>query len=369
MNLPVHPSSFIEPTLTSRIRHYATEAENNGRLHPQQLEIIYMQNWFNLFVPLRLGGLGLSFVDGLRIEEALAWADGSTGWTVTLCSGANFFIGFLQPDAGKKIFEDSRVCLAGSGHPTGLAKRLTDGYEITGRWRYATGAPDATVFTATCMMEEEGKLLTGKDGKPLTNAFWFWQKEVVIDRDWNAMGMIATASHSFEVKELKVPLDRIFNIDEEHALLPDPIFRYPFLQFAEATLAVNISGMAIHFLDLCKIILAERMESKKYEPEIVKAGLNKLEKAENELNSGRGDFYETIELSWHHFLSNGSFLSSELIGKVSEVSRRLADQARRQVDELYPYCGMGAADRSTEINRVWRDLHTASQHQLLQGKI
>ena len=28
-----------------------------GQLHPEQLQIIYEQNWFNLFVPKQYGGL------------------------------------------------------------------------------------------------------------------------------------------------------------------------------------------------------------------------------------------------------------------------------------------------------------------------
>jgi hypothetical protein len=50
---------------------------------------------------------------------------------------------------------------------------------------------------------------------------------------------------------------------------------------------------------------------------------------------------------------------------VSEASLALAKQAQHIVNVLYPYCGLRAASPDTEINRVWRDLHTASQHALL----
>jgi hypothetical protein len=36
--------------------------------------------------------------------------------------------------------------------------------------------------------------------------------------------------------------------------------------------------------------------------------------------------------------------------------------ARNAVDDLYPYCGMTAAEQESDINRVWRDFHTASLH-------
>ncbi|HLZ16394.1 MAG TPA: acyl-CoA dehydrogenase family protein, partial [Cyclobacteriaceae bacterium] len=90
-----HPSRFISNEYTDQIRRVAAEAERFGNLHPDQVSIIREQNWLNMFVPKRYGGIELSLSEGVRIEECLSWADGSTGWVVTLCSGAAWFSGFL----------------------------------------------------------------------------------------------------------------------------------------------------------------------------------------------------------------------------------------------------------------------------------
>jgi alkylation response protein AidB-like acyl-CoA dehydrogenase len=123
MHAAPHPSQFIAKEISDNIRHFSAEAESVGQLHPEVLNTIYKQNWFNLFVPKEHGGLGLHLADGLQILEGLAWSDGSAGWIVTLCSGANYFIGFLEPEAAKEIFNDPHACLAGSGHPSGIAKK------------------------------------------------------------------------------------------------------------------------------------------------------------------------------------------------------------------------------------------------------
>ena len=264
---------------------------------------------------------------------------------MTLCSGANYFIGFLSPEATKNIFQDRRVCFAGSGHPSGIAKKIKEGYEINGQWKYATGAPHATIFTAVCAIEAE-------DGTK-EHAFWFYKNEVIIHKDWNLLGMIATASQSFEVKNLAIPSNRLFIIDPSYAVLPDPIYQYPFLQFAEATLAVNMAGMAMHFIDLAKDILAQK-----------KGFENKAAEAEHILNSARILFYEIIHQSWNELISN-KFIKEQLLNKVSDRSRNLAATARKQVDELFPFCGLIAMSPSSSINRVWRDLHTACLHPLL----
>ena len=76
------------------------------------------------------------------------------------------------------------------------------------------------------------------------------------------MGMIATASHSFEVNDVYVNTNRCFMIDPDLAILPDIVYQYPFLQLAETTLAVNISGMTMRFLDLCDDVMENRNGSK-----------------------------------------------------------------------------------------------------------
>ncbi|MDP4150061.1 MAG: acyl-CoA dehydrogenase [Bacteroidota bacterium] len=363
-----HPSAFVSSGRADVIRRYAAVAERLGRLLPEQLALIYEQKWFNLYVPSSYGGLDLSLPDGLQLQEGLAWADGSFGWTVTLCSGANWFIRCLQPDLAAEVFRDPHVCLAGSGRPSGVANLLSDGrYEVRGRWKYATGAPHATAFTANCLISKDGVPCQDMDGSPMVRAFLFLPPEVSIIEDWTATGMIATASHSFSVNRLQVPSNRCFFIDPSQ----------DFLAFAESTLAVNSSGMATRFLDLAGEVFARRAEtpatgaSASASPAPGSAdhalatdhrsrqerSMHILRAATERLNTARQEFYSA--------LAAGPSVPADSPSAVSIASRRLAATALRVVDELYPWCGLIAATPGSVINRVWRDLHTASQHGLL----
>ncbi|WP_276504493.1 acyl-CoA dehydrogenase [Terrimonas pollutisoli] len=361
-----HPGSFIASEITDVIRNNAAEAEKLVRLHDKQLEVIYRENWFNLFVPKFFGGLELSLPEALRVEEALAWADGSMGWTVTLCSGANWFIGFLDSDAAKEIFLNPKVCLAGSGKVSAIAKITGNGYEISGLWKYASGAPHATVFTVNCVIERDGLFLKDDFGNSLVNSFWFWRSEVIIHEDWNCMGMTATASHSFEVKQIQVPKNRAFVIDSATAVLNHPVYKFPFLQFAETTLAVNMSGMATCFLDLAEKLLQEKMQQNDEGIKNIEAINEKIGKAGMRLNAARKLFYTTVEKAWSELLLTDD-INEALLNELSKVCHHLAKNAREIVDALYPYCGLIAASHDSEINRVWRNLHTASQHSLLSS--
>ncbi len=351
-----HPSTFIDNDITDTISKYAAEAEAIQQLHPQQQSIIHQQNWLNLFVPKTHGGLQLSLPEGLKIEECIAWADGSTGWAVTLCSGANWFVGFLQPALAKELFCNNKVCLAGSGKAAGMAKDLGDVYEITGYWNYASGAFMATAFTANCVIEKAGELLKNADGRPLIKSFVLLKNEVTLHLTWKAIGMIATASNSFEVTKLIVPKSRAFLIDSNAAIIDAPVYRYPFQQFAEATLAVNSAGMAMRFLDICKPA-TEQFPVNRVTEIHWSAAFQQLQKV-------RTAFYVAVQQSWQAHIKQSPDMHSTLPA-VSVASKALAATSRKVVDELYPYFGLAAANPANEINRVWRNLHTASQHAIL----
>ncbi len=339
------PSTFLPGGVAGRVRKVAAAAEKLGWLHPDMLALAFERRWFRALVPKRYGGLALPLPAMVRLEEGLSWADGSLGWTVTLCGGAGWFAGFFPFSSFPALFGDPALCLAGSGTASGRAVVVDGGYRVSGRWPYASGAAHATAFTANCVIYEGGIPII-EAGAPLVRPFLFLREEVAVDHDWNAVGLVATGSHGFAIKDLVVPAGRAFRIAAEAAVDDDPLYRYPFIPLAEATLAVNSSGMARHFLDCC----AE-----------MGVGGPDLEAASLALEERRRIFYSELDQSWEQ----GGQGSSE---GVSLASKELAAAALYWVDKLYPKAGLGAARVDSDINRVWRDLHTASQHPLLRGE-
>ena len=358
-----HPSPLLAAESITLIRQYAAAAEQMGQLHPEQLRLIYDKNWFNLFVPRSMGGLELPLPEAVRLQELLAYTDASTGWTVTLCSGANWFIGFIDEFTAASFFTDKQVCLSGSGAASGKATLTQNGYIVNGHWKYATGTPHATAFTANCMIEKEGKLLLQEDGSPLVKTFIFRKEEVEIHYNWNTNGMKATASHSFSVKALHVAKNRCFIIEQKYARLPDAVFHFPFQAFAEVTLTANYSGMAFHFLDECKTLFEERIKRHGYAIHQACEMLEILGRTKSKLEDARQHFFDTLDKIWEAG-SREKQWDASCCQNLNEVCRSMVKLARNAVDDLYPYCGMIAAENGSDINRVWRDFHTASLHAL-----
>lgn len=344
----------------AEIKRLCTLSEKEGALTPVLLNIIYKRKWFKLFIPKEQGGLALNLMDALQLEEQLAYIDGSLGWTVTLCSGANFFAGFMDQQKIGKLFHAKKICMGGSGAATGIAAQTKDGYVVTGRWKYATGAPHLTHFTANCIVEKNGQPVLQEDGTALVRSFFFKKSEVTIYNDWHAMGLKATASRSFSVKKLKVKGERSFIIDHTHVTLDHPVYSYPFMPFAETTLAVNTLGMMNHLLDEATIALKQ----KKVNSLQLKVADAAVQKARQEISKMRLSFYNIVQQSWKELISN-KHISQKTIRQISKVSRQLVKLCRMHATIVYPYCGLAATAETSELNRVFRDLFTASQHALL----
>ncbi|MDN3585845.1 acyl-CoA dehydrogenase [Pedobacter aquatilis] len=356
-------------TLTSinwqeKVKQFAAPSEKMGELHPEILELAYQQDWFKLFVPKVYGGAGKKLPEILRLEEQLAQADGSLGWTITLCAGAAWFAGFLNPELAMEIFSVREVCFAGSGAVGGYAIKTADGYVVNGHWKYASGALHATIFTANCFLKnEDDSDVLDDEGNPKVMSFILKKDEVKILSGWSYFGLVATGSHAFEVENLKVPANRTFKINND-IKFEDEGFDYPFLQLAETTLVVNTLGMTNHFIELVEGEFLSRSGLKRYSEEQVLYFKSDLNTCKYEISKLRNNFYIAFDESWLQLETNGN-ITIEKLKEVSHASRTLAHTCWRVTGKLFPYAGLEAAKKETEINRVWRDIHTASQHALL----
>lgn len=354
-----------------RIRQHAAAADTAGFLEPVQQALIHRRGWLRMLAPRAAGGMELPLPEVVRLEEQIAAADGSMGWVVTLCAGAGWFAGFLPPDLAREIMGAKRVCLAGSGAPTGYADREGDGYRITGRWDYASGAPMATHFSLNAILREGGQPLLDAHGAPRIKAFVVPAGHVTVLPTWHSIGMRGSASHSYSIDGAWVPASHGFIIDAEHATAPGALYRFPFYPLAYITLAANLAGMARHFIELARESISRRKHARSGLPLIEQPEVERLlREAAEGLAATRAEAYALVDRVWEHVSGGaevGETAAHEFAADVTalqDASLAMAAAARAAVDGLYPYCGLYAANVHAPINRVWRDFHTATQHSL-----
>jgi alkylation response protein AidB-like acyl-CoA dehydrogenase len=348
-----------------RIDQFAAAADAARFLHPVQQALIHRRGWLRMLAPASAGGAELALPAVVRLEEEIAAADASLGWVVTLCAGAGWFAGFLPPALAREIIGTRRLCVAGSGAPTGFADVDGAGYRISGLWAIASGAPMATHFTFNAVVREHGHPVLDDAGAPRIRAFIVPAKDVAVVPSWRSIGMRATASHSYRIDSRWVAAGHAFVIDAAHASAAGPLYRFPFLSLAFVTLAANVAGIGAHFIELARVSIGQRRHPLSGlpladSPEVAR----RLASATAGLAAARTAFYQLLDHAWEQ-VEAGAALSEHACAPLHAASLALVEVARRAVDELYPCCGLRAAHEESELNRVWRDLHTATQHALL----
>ena len=119
-------------------------------------------------------------------------------------------------------------------------------------------------------------------------------------------------------------------------------------------------------MDLCAQVFADKSNADR----MSQVNSNLLQETYDsllgKLQTARQKLYYAVDMSWQVCAANKD-VSPSVLYKVSAASYVCAKIVRDCVNTLYPYCGLGAANKSTEINRVWRDIQTAGQHPLLVG--
>ncbi|WP_232625219.1 acyl-CoA dehydrogenase family protein [Pareuzebyella sediminis] len=305
-------------------------------------------NLWNLWVPKSHGGLEMSLSEGLKKLFSLAEIDGSLGWTVTLCSGANFFFGNLTKDVVESIFisQESPIRFGGSGGVSGYAEKKNEGYSITGKWKYATGATYLTHFTLNAEVRVGGKAVCDENGAPMVRSFLMGREDVEIIHDWNAMGLKATATHSFEIKEKYVPESHSFIYDRyfhDH-----PIFKVPFSSFADLTLWVNYLGMASHFLEEANKVLSQQ--------ELLKLLTTSIDQSIDSVE----DHAATIERK----ILDGEKLSEKDMRTIHQDAASSVARLSQAILKVYPQLGIMACSEDHVLNHIFRDYFTAIQHHI-----
>ena len=182
---------------------------------------------------------------------------------------------------------------------------------------------------------------------------------MVVKQTWGATGMNATASHSLFVSDVHVPSERCFEISSAAARLGDPVYQYPFLQLAEATLAANISGMTVRFLQLSENCTRDAKQ------EVID---DVISKHQDEVGKLRASFSDSLDRSWKQLIDQG-VIEDVKLRQVSDRSYELVRACRICIDVIYPLCKERSGSGHGELNRVWRNIDTALSHALFRKRL
>ncbi len=174
--------------------------EDAGCLSDDTVARLRDGGFFSLMVPRARGGVEASPTLGIEVIEALSRADGSPAWVVLACNVATAAAAAYLGDAeSREIFAGAPPILAGQGAPHGEAVADGDGFRVTGRWNYGSGILHATQVHACARIMDGDVPRRLPSGDPEVRMFVIDPRDVQLHRDWDVIGLRATASIDYSV--------------------------------------------------------------------------------------------------------------------------------------------------------------------------
>lgn len=171
---------------------------------------------FRLLLPRSLGGDELDLVAHARVMETIAGADASVAWCMGQGAGCAMSAAYLEPAVARRFFGGPDAVLAWGAGIQGKATEVDGGFRVTGRWTFASGAANATLLGAhSYIFDRQGRPVLRPDGRQLDRSLLFVKSKAVIHDMWHTLGLKGTASYTYEVKDLFVPLEE--TIERENA--------------------------------------------------------------------------------------------------------------------------------------------------------
>lgn len=311
--------------------------------------------------PRRFGGDALPPPQFLAILERIAIADGSTAWVAAFGS-ANTYLAALPIETQQRIYANGPdQVFAGGLYPLQPAIKVPDGYKVSGQWRFASGCKGADWIGVGIGGTPASSGDAGA-GKPFTAVFPAYEVEIV--DNWNVVGMQGTGSHDLRLRDKFVDAQWTF-VRGGHALIDEPLYRYPAVAYqAQVHAAVNV-GLARAALDLLSD-MSGATKTTTGAPRLADRGYYRsgLAKAEAQWRSARAFFYESAQAAWDTILA-GDPVTPEQANLMRLSATHAAHVCAEVVMQAYQMAGIAAIYRESRLQRLVRDSIVVTQHAFL----
>ena len=214
----VHPQVQKARDLMPLIAAASDENDEIRELTKPVVKVLIDGGFFTMLKTKSVGGMELKPSIFARVTEALAHADGSTGWVVCQSNGCATTSAYLHPNIAQEIFgsPDGIVAWGPPGSPY-EATPVEGGYRITGKWRFMSGSQNATWLGAHLRVA----------GTKETKTFLYPKSSATFHDIWHTLGLRGTASNEYSVDNLFIPHERaIYRDDPRDRRSDSPLYRF-----------------------------------------------------------------------------------------------------------------------------------------------
>jgi indole-3-acetate monooxygenase len=350
--------------LTPRLRARVAEFEAARRIVPDVIATLKSIGVFRMLVPRSHGGLELDLPAALDIIATIARIDGSLGWTVMIGSGAALFAALLPRKTFDDIYRNGPdIIMAGSAQPVGTGEPTADGWNVSGRWPFASGCQHADFLIGVCVMMKDGKPQTADEGaSPATFGFMLPASDWQIEDTWHVSGLKGTGSHHVAIKDAVAPATSTFDLSRITPCVPGPLYGslHQILPLLHSAVAVGIAEASLD--DIVALANTGRQQLRAAVPmRESETFQGELGRVAADVRAARAFFESENARYWHHALA-GTLNTPTLQAQATQGAIWLTANCIRAADTCFALGGSAAVYDSSSLQRRLRDLQVAGQH-------
>jgi alkylation response protein AidB-like acyl-CoA dehydrogenase len=351
-------------SMTKEIRERADEIEAARRL-PRDLSLRFAEaGFYRMCVPEIYGGLELPPEQTMRTVETIAQADGSCAWCVFIGATSGSVLALLAPDAAREIFHGPEVVLAGVFAPMGEAVAADGGFRVNGRWQWGSNTQNADWVMGGCRVVRDGETELMRSGVPRSRMVLAPAEEIEFLDTWHVSGLSGTGSTDFAMNGLFVPERRVVGLGVDRPL-ERPLYAFPQFGLLAMGIAAVSLGLARAAIDELVSFASAKTPQGSTRPLALRGSTQSdVARAEALLRSARAWYYETIEAAWEAACSHGE-LGEEHRRDVRLATTHATRSSAAAVDLVYELGGGTSVYRRSPLQRIFRDIHVATQHMMV----
>lgn len=343
------------------------EIERARQVPRELVQRMHQAGLFDVCVPREYGGAERTPSQVLRLIEAVSYGDSAAGWLTMIYGITAFTAASLQPEWARHIYgaASPSPISAGATAPTGRARPVAGGMEVSGRWAWGSGAATADWLCGGVLVEGDGGVLRDAAGVPRVHVMFFEAAQVRLHDNWDASGLRGTGSGDFEVERAFVPDGRWIVLGESAPNLPGALYRFPLFGLFAASVAAVPLGIARRALDDFTTIARSKIPAWGRQT-INESSLVQLDlgRAEALVEGARRYLYDVVAEVYAR-VAAGQPASLEDRRQLRLAASQAAVWCCDAVDIVYDAGGGTSVLGSCPLQRHFRDVHTATGHRMI----
>ena len=353
-------ATALAPELARR----ADEIEAARRLPADLADRFAREGFYRMCVPEIYGGLELPPAETMRAIEILARADGSCGWCAFIGATSGSVLALLPPDAAREVFPHPETKLGGVFAPRGRAVVEADGFRVTGRWQWGSGTQNCDWVMGGCQVIRDGEPELLRNGTPRSRMMLAPVGEIEFFDTWYVSGLCGTGSTDFAMNDLFVPASRAVGLGVDGPL-ERPLYAFPQFGLLAMGIAAVALGLARAAIDALVEIAGGKTPAGSSRSLAARASTQSdVARAEALWRSSRALYYESIEAAWESARRHGA-IEVEHRRDVRLATTHATRACAEAVDLMYHLGGGSSVYRSSPLQRIFRDVHVATQHMMV----